>query len=66
MALIFDKAPTEILAKYFNYNDIFLVENTTELLKYTKIHNLTIKFEKNKRILFRSIYSLGLMELKLT
>ena len=45
-ALIFNKAPTEVLAEYSNYNNIFLVENATKLSKYTKINNYAIKLKK--------------------
>ena len=34
-ALIFDKAPTEVLVKYSNYNNVFSVENIIELPENT-------------------------------
>ena len=47
-ALIFNEAPTEVLAKYFNYNNVFSMENAVELLKYTRMNEHTIKLEKDK------------------
>ena len=47
-APLFNKAPTAILAEYSNYSNIFLAENTSELLKYTRINNHIIKLEENK------------------
>ena len=65
MALIFDKASIEILAKYFDYSNVFSAKNVTELLKYFSINNNTIKLEKNKQPPFKSIYSLGSIELEI-
>ena len=63
-ALILNKAVTEVLAEYSNYNNIFLAENTVELSEHTKINNYAIKLEKDKQLLFKSIYSLGQVELE--
>ena len=46
--LLFVKNFTTILVKYFNYNNIFLAENITELLEHTKINNYITKLENNK------------------
>ena len=56
-ALLFDKAFTEILAEYSNYNNIFSAENKVELPKNTRINEHAIKFEENKQPFFRSIYA---------
>ena len=64
-ALLFNKALTEILAEYSDYSNVFLVENTTELLKNTGINKFAIKLEKSKQPFFKSIYSLGPIELEI-
>ena len=46
--LLFDKALTELLAKYSNYNNIFSVKNSTKLLEKTAMNEYAIKLEKNK------------------
>lgn len=46
--LLLDKTFTIILVKYFNYNNIFLLENVVKLSKYIKINHFTIKLEKAK------------------
>ena len=62
--VLFNEVLIIILVIYSNYNNIFLVKNAVKFLKYTKIIDYTIKLEKNKQLLFRSIYNLGLIELK--
>ena len=47
-ALLFDKAFIKVPAKYFNYNNVFLIENVEELLNNSKISKHTIKLKKNK------------------
>lgn len=37
-AFIFDKASIIVLVEYFNYNNIFLIENTIKYLKHTGIN----------------------------
>ena len=56
-ALIFDKAPTKIQLEYFNYNNVLLVKNVVELLKYFEINNYAIKLKKDKHPLFGLIYN---------
>ena len=63
-ALLFDKAFTKVLAEYSNHSNIFSAENITKLLENTKINEQAIKLKKSKQLSFRSIYSLGLVELK--
>ena len=64
-ALLFDKACTEILKKYSDYNNIFLEENAAELLEKFGINKHAIKLEEDKQSLFRPIYSLSPVELKM-
>ena len=40
------------------------MENITKLLEYIRINNYTIKLEKNKQLLFSSIYSLQPIKLE--
>lgn len=44
-ALIFDRTSIIILTKYFDYSNIFLMENAAELSEYTKINDHIIKLE---------------------
>ena len=44
-ALIFDKAPIEVLAEYFNYSNIFSAENITKLLENTRMNKHAIELE---------------------
>ena len=46
--LLFDKAFIKVLTKYFDYSDIFLVENTIKLLENTRTNKYTIKLKENK------------------
>ena len=62
--LIFDKAPTEVLAEYSNYNNVFLAENIVELLENTGINKHAITLEEDKQLFFGPIYSLGPVELE--
>lgn len=41
------------MAKYFDYNNIFLSKNVAKLLKYIRINKNNIKLKKNKQLLFR-------------
>ena len=62
--LLFDETLTIIMAKYFNYNNVFLVKNIVELLKNTRINNHIIKLKKNKQLLFGFIYNLRPVEVE--
>ena len=62
--LLFDKASTEVLAEYSNYNNVFLAENAAEFLENTGINEHAIKLEEGKQLPFNPIYSLGLVELE--
>ena len=63
-ALLFDEAPTEVSAEYFDYSDVFLAENAVELPKNTEMNEHAIKLEESKQPTFGSIYSLGQVELE--
>ena len=63
-ALLFNEAPTEVLAEYSDYSNIFLVENTVEFLENTKMNKYAIILEEDKQPSFSSIYSLRLVELE--
>ena len=63
-ALLFHKAPTKVLAEYSNYNNVFLVENTAELLENTGMNEYSITLKKGKQSPFGPIYSLKLVELE--
>ena len=47
-ALIFDKTPTEVPAKYSNYSNVFLAENAAEFLENTGMNKYAIEIEENK------------------
>ena len=54
-ALIFDKALKSVPAKYFNYSNVFSVENAMELLENTGINEHTIELKEGKQPLFGHI-----------
>ena len=63
-ALLFNKAPTKVLAEYSDYSDVFLVKNAVKLSENSGINEHAIKLEEDKQLLFGSIYSLGPIEFK--
>ena len=63
-ALLFDKAPTEVLAEYFDYNIVFSAENTAELLENIEMNKHTIRLEEGKQPPFGPIYNLGPVKLE--
>ena len=63
-ALLFDKAFTEVPAKYSNYSNVFLVENITKLPENTRMNKHVIELEEDKELLFDLIYSLELIKLE--
>ena len=64
-ALLFIKTFIQVLAKYSNYSNFFLIKNVIELSGYIKINNYIIELEKSKQLLFSLIYSLKLVELEI-
>ena len=63
-ALLFNKALTEVSAKYSNYSSVFLAENTAKLPENTGMNEYAIKLEEGKQPSFGPIYNLGLVELE--
>ena len=63
-ALLFDKAPTKVLAEYFDYSNVFSAENAAELPENTGINEHAIELEEGKQPPFGPIYSLGPVELE--
>ena len=63
--LIFDETFTVVPAEYSNYNDVFSMENAAELSENIGINENAIKLKIGKQLLFRPIYSLGPVELKM-
>ena len=47
-ALLYGKALTKIVAKYSDYNNIFLAKNIMEFLKNFGMNEYAIKLEKSK------------------
>ena len=47
-ALIFNEASTQVPAEYSDYSNVFLAENTTELLEQIEINEHTIQLDKSK------------------
>ena len=64
-ALLFHKAPIEILIEYSDYNNNFLVKYVAKLLENTGINEHAIKLKEGEQPLFGLIYSLGLVELEI-
>ena len=62
--LLFDKTSTTVLVEYFDYSNVFLIENIMKFSEHTGINDYAIKLEKSKYPSFRPIYSLGLVELE--
>ena len=48
LILLFDITSIIILVKYFDYSNIFSIENIAKLLEYIEINNYIIKLEKSK------------------
>ena len=64
-ALLFNKALTEILMEYINYNNVFSTEYAAEFPENNGMNEYAIKLEEGKQPLFRPIYSLGPIELEI-
>ena len=63
-AILFDKASTEVLAEYYDYNDVFLAENAAELPENTRMNEHAIELKEGKQPPVRPIHSLGPVELE--
>ena len=64
-ALLFDKALIKVPVEYFDYSNIFSVENIAKLLENIRINEHIIELEEGKQPPFNLIYSLGLVELEI-
>ena len=64
-AQLFGKAFIIVLAKFFDYSNIFLIENAAKFSEHIKLNKYAIEQKEGKQSLFRLIYSLGLVELKI-
>ena len=64
LALIQAQVPTKVPSKYADYADVFFFDLAMQLLENTGINKYAIKLEKGKPLLYRLIYSLGLIELE--
>ena len=64
-ALVFDKALTQVLIKYFDYSNVFSAENAIELPENTGINEHIIKLVEGKQSSFGLIYSLEPVELEI-
>ena len=62
--LQWNKAPTKILAKYFDYTDVFSFDLAIELPKNTGMNEHTIKLIDGKQPPYGPIYALSLVELE--
>ena len=64
-ALLFNKTPTEVPAKYSNYSNIFLVEYIAKFLENTGINEHAIELKEGKQSFFGLIYSLRPVKLEI-
>lgn len=62
--LLTDKTFIEIFLKYLDYTNIFLFNLMIKLPKNTTINKHLIKLVKDKQLLYKTIYSLKLVELR--
>lgn len=60
--LLWDKTPTEVPAKYFDYADVFSFDLTMKLSENTDINKYTIKLIKGKQPSYRPIHGLSPVE----
>ncbi len=65
IALQANKAPIKILDKFSNYMNIFFLDLATKLFKNTSMNEYAIKLINKKQLLYKLIYILSLVELKI-
>lgn len=58
-ALLANKAPTQVLAKYSNYADVLSSDLAMELPEHTSINDYAIDLVEGKQLPYVSMYSLG-------
>ena len=63
-ALLFNKAPIEVPAKYFDYSNVFSAKNALKLPENTGINEHTIELKEDKQPPFGPIYSLRPVKLE--
>lgn len=63
--MIAKAAFTKIFTKYANFADVFFLNLTVKLLKYTAIYNHVIKPKDSQQLFYEPIYTLGLIELEI-
>ena len=64
-ALLFNEAPTEILAEYSDYSNVFSAKYIVKLPENTGINEHAIKLKEGKQSPFGPIYRLGPIELEI-
>lgn len=62
--LLWDKAPSEVPTKYFDYADVFSIDLAMELLENTSINEYIIELIEGKQQLYGPIYTLSLVKLE--
>ena len=55
----------QILFKYLSFLNVFLKKKALILLETTNLNQHAIELKKSQQLFYRSIYSLGLVELKM-
>ena len=63
--LIVEMTPTKVSVKYSDFANIFSADLASKLLEYTRINNHAIKLVDDPQPLYRPIYRLRPMELKI-
>ena len=61
--LIIEEAPTQVLAKYLDFADVFFLDLVSKFPEHTRINNHAIKLVDGQQPPYRPIYSLGPVEL---
>ncbi len=64
-AIQWDKTPTKILAKYFDYTDVFSSDLVIELLENTGMNEHAIELIEGKQPPYGAIYALSPVELEM-
>ena len=62
--MIAEKAPTKVPAKYSDFADIFSLDLSSELPKYTGINDHAIELVEDQQPPYRLIYNLETVELE--
>ena len=64
-ALIAEKAPTKVFAKYLDFVNLFFSDFASKFPKHTGINNYAIKLVEDRQTPYGSVYSLRLIELEI-